>query len=54
VSQPTLRTSSLTAQSAPASVLEAYVLDLADWVGYAKKLEGLLDAYRQTPPAPTK
>ena len=56
VIQPTLRTASLTAQTAPDKVLEAYVLDLAEWVGYGKKLGTLLDAYRPTtpPPAPPR
>jgi hypothetical protein len=50
VTRPSLRVNALTAQAAPDAVLEAYVLDLADWVGYSKELETLLDAYR---PAPT-
>lgn len=57
VSQPSLRVTALTPQSAPAQVLEAYVLDLAEWVGYAKKLETILNAYRPVPttaPPPSK
>ena len=46
VNRPSLRTGALNAQSAPDQVLEAYVLDLADWVGYAQELETLLNAYR--------
>ena len=54
VTQPTLRTSALTPLSPADRVVEAYVLDLADWVGYGKKLEALLDAYRTVPgPPPT-
>jgi len=54
VTQPTLRTAVLTSQTPADKVLEAYVLDLADWVGYGKRLEKLLDAYRPAPTPPAQ
>jgi hypothetical protein len=51
VNRPILRTSSLTVASPQDQVLEAYVLDLADWVGYGLEQEKLLDVYRQNAPA---
>jgi len=54
VTQPSLRTASLDPQSSPDQVTEAYVLDLADWVGYATQLQVALDAYRPAPSFPPK
>jgi len=49
VKAPILRSAVLPAGAQTVAVVEAYVLDLADWVAYARTLETLLDGYRPPP-----
>ena len=50
VKEPVLRSANLTEGSGTVAVVDAYVLDLADWVSYARMLSKLLDGYRPPPP----
>lgn len=56
IPRPTFRIHQLPQDASTAQVLEAYVLDLAEQVGYADQLEAILDGYRRKPapstPAP--
>jgi len=49
VFHPTLRVHSLKPDSNFSEILTAYVLDLTEIDGYARRLEALLDAYRPAP-----
>ena len=46
IAAPVMRVKSLPSDASMQDVLKAYVLDLADQVGYAKQLEALLSAYK--------
>lgn len=53
VTEPVLRSATLAPDADTVAVVEAYVLDLADWVSYGRKLSTLLDGYRlPAPPQP--
>jgi len=51
VTEPSLRSQALVPDSGTVAVVEAYVLDLADWVSFSRKLEALLDGYRSPSPS---